>query len=176
MNQKSVFIAGLIGLVFGVLFSGTLGLSFFGSDSVNDDNNLSEVVPMNNESNEVDPNIEQFRIDYGLSESIYIPINGEDVFDMVNSEEDFIVFAGRKTCPYCQQFVPVLQEAAKSFGVDTIYYIDITDSVNDDYLDEAGFAYPNSTFIYIDGVILDNVVGYVPLEDIEGVLSNYFSN
>jgi predicted bacteriocin transport accessory protein len=191
MSQKTVLLAGLIGLVFGFLFSGTLGISFFNEDPVIDnsnpiieDNDDNEMVVDNNDNDETmddeeetpDPRVEQFKIDYNLSDSIYIPIDGDDVSDLLNSGEDFIVFAGRKGCPYCQQFVPVLQAAAKSLGVSVIYYIDITDDVNDSYLDFAGFEYPNSTFIYVDGVLQENIVGYQTETNTVSVLTNYFSN
>lgn len=195
MGRKAVFLAGFIGLLFGFLFSGTLGISFFEEDQVNDDtNNIvdnsdddmmdetpndddTNIVPMDNDDDEeVDPAVEQFKLDYNLTESIYIPITGADVADLLNSGDDFIIFAGRKGCPYCQQFVPVLQTVAKSLGVEVIYYIDITDDANDSYLDNAGFTYPNSTFIYVDGVIQENIVGYQNETNTESVLSNYFGN
>lgn len=183
MSQKAILIAGLVGLTFGFLFSGTLGVKFFDDEK---SNNIVDNMPLNNDDNSddemmiddtvVDPAIEQFRLDYNLSESIYVPINGDDVYTMIANNEDFIVFAGRKGCPYCQQFVPVLQAVAQSLGVDTIYYIDITMSENDIYLDAAGFAYPNSTFIYIEGVIQDNIIGFQNLNNTEAVLDDYFGN
>ncbi len=166
MSQKTVFIAGFIGLFFGFLFAGTLGVSFFEEDS-------NYNVPLNT-NGDVDPEVEQFRLDYNLTETIYIPVSGAEVEEMISNNEDFIVFAGTKTCPYCKQFVPVLQRAAQSLGVDVIYYVDIALSENDDYLDDAGFAYPNSTFVYVNGMIEDSIVGTATENNTISFLSDYY--
>ena len=47
--------------------------------------------------------------------------------EISNKEDQFILYTGRETCPYCQVFVPKLYEAPRNIKND-IYYLDIEDS------------------------------------------------
>lgn len=50
-----------------------------------------------------------------------------DAQEISNKEDQFILYTGRETCPYCQVFVPKLYEASRNIKND-IYYLDIEDS------------------------------------------------
>ena len=169
MNQRAVFIAGFIGLLFGFLLTATLGFSFF-EDEPNTNNND------NNPTSELKKDEESFRVAYNLTDSIYIPISGDDVYDMITLEDTFIVYAGRDTCPYCQAYVPVLMDAAESLGIDTIYHIDTTDPLNTDYIADVGVPQTPTTFIYVDGVLVETIHGYETEQDTIGILDMYLTN
>ena len=169
MKQQTVLLAGFVGLLFGFLFAGTLGIDFFGSDPndmINDDNNETQTLKKDEES---------FRIAYNLTDSIYVPISGDDVYDMIENGDTFIVYAGRDTCPYCQQYVPVLMEAAENQGVTTIYHIDTTDPLNDEYVDDVDVRITPTTYIYKDGVLVETLVGYRTMADTERLIEESFS-
>lgn len=172
MKQKTVLIAGLIGLVFGVLFSGTLGLDFFGEDPVNENSDdTSQVLdPSGLKKDEA-----AFREAYNLDTSIYEPITGDMAYQMIENNESFILYAGRDTCPYCQQFVPVLMEAAENQNVKTIYHIDTTDKLNADFKEDKNINATPTTFIYEDGVLVATIIGYKNLQDTEAILVDNLS-
>lgn len=54
----------------------------------------------------------------------FISVDAEEIS---NKENQFILYTGRETCPYCQIFVPKLYEATENSNND-IYYLDIEDS------------------------------------------------
>lgn len=165
MKNKTVFISGFIGLLFGFLFAGTLGISFF------DDNNDSD-----NPNSELQSGLlkdeESFRLAYNLEESIYVPIYGDDVGEMIGNGDTFILYVGRDTCPYCQQLVPVLQEVAQSKNIDTIYHVDTLDPSNTAFLSRENITSTPITFIIKDGVVLTSVLGYRTSEDLNTILTD----
>lgn len=42
--------------------------------------------------------------------SDFTKLNIEEVYSKFNSEEEFTLYIGRKTCPHCREFSPVLKE------------------------------------------------------------------
>ncbi len=175
MKQKTVFIAGLIGLLFGVLFSGTLGLNFFPEDeptNIVDDQ-------MNNVDDEQESMLKKdeaaFKLAYDLTDSIYKPITGDTAYNKIMDDETFILYAGRDTCPYCQQYVPVLQEAAENKNITMIYHIDTTDTLNTTFVSNENVAATPTTFIYKDGLLVATIIGYKTLADTEMIIDNALS-
>lgn len=164
MNQKTVFLAGFIGLLFGFLFSGTLGIDFFSEE---EPNNIDD----KQEAGELKKDEEDFRLAYDLTESIYVPITGDEAYDKQTDGDTFILYAGRDTCPYCQQFVPVLQEAAQNLEIDMIYHVDTIDDLNEEFVNNERVFTTPTTFIFKDGVLVDTIVGYMTLEDTEMLLT-----
>jgi predicted bacteriocin transport accessory protein len=160
MKQKTVLIAGLIGLVFGFLFAGTLGIDFFGNKEYSGDNgNLKKDAAA-------------FATAYGLTNSVFEPITGDEVYDMIEAGETFVVYAGRDTCPYCQQYVPVLQDAAENLDLDVVYHVDTLDTLNKDFVDDENVNVTPTTYIYKDGVLVATIVGYKNLTDTQTTLDN----
>ncbi|CYV07448.1 Thiol-disulfide isomerase and thioredoxin [Streptococcus suis] len=53
----------------------------------------------------------------------YQAISIDEVEQKVQDEEEFILYIGRETCPYCRDFVPKLTEAVEQSHA-TIYYLD----------------------------------------------------
>lgn len=165
--NKTVFLAGIIGLFFGFMFSATLGVSFFDEDTTSPTTNPT---PTNTETLRKDS--EAFKTAYNLTESIYMPITGEQAYQMIEDNETFILYAGRETCPYCQQFVPVLMEAAQNQDIEVIYYIDTTDPLNKDFVDDFNINVTPTTFVYKNGMLQTTEYGYKTLTDTESFLSN----
>ena len=50
-----------------------------------------------------------------------------DILDIIDGG-DGVVFLGFPECPWCQQLVPIMQEAAQSEKIDKIFYLDIKES------------------------------------------------
>jgi predicted bacteriocin transport accessory protein len=166
MKNKTVLAALLVGLLFGFLFSGTLGIDFFGS---NDDMNDNEV------RDDLKKDEEGFRLAYNLTDSIYVPIYGDDVYDKMEDSESFVVYVGRDTCPYCQQFVPNLMEAAENLDMEMIYHVDSVDDENEMFITDGGYNYTPTTLIVKDGVIVEVVIGYKTTSEIQQLLEDSLS-
>lgn len=163
MKQKTVLIAGLIGLLFGFLFAGTLGISFFGSED--SDSNVETRTALKKDA-------EAFRIAYNLDESIYLPIYGDDVAEKLENKETFILYIGRDTCPYCQQHVPNLMEAALNNDFTVIYHIDTIDSSNSSFLNAENITSTPTTYFVKDGVIVNEMVGFRTTTAIEDIITD----
>ena len=64
--------------------------------------------------------------------SIKIPKNNkivykteDDIVNMINNKETFVVYFGFAKCPWCRSVVPTLLEVVKDRNIDKIYYVDI---------------------------------------------------
>lgn len=169
MKQKTVFIAGIIGLAFGFLFAGTLGISFFGSDDSDNNNNDSE------SRTALVKDAEAFRVAYNLDESIYMPIYGDDVAEKLENKETFILYIGRDTCPYCQQFVPNLMDAAVNQNITEIYHVDTIDSSNTAFLTKENISSTPTTYFIKDGVVVQVVIGFKTTEATEQIIIDTLS-
>lgn len=169
MKQKTVVLAGIIGLIFGFLFSATLGVDFFGSNdnNINDNDNGTETALKKDE--------EGFKSAYNLSTSIYKPITGDMAYDKIDADETFILYIGRDTCPYCQQFVPKLQDAAVNEMIDMIYHVDSVDKLNKDFVSMEGINTTPTTYIIKDGEIVQTIIGFRTTAEMETILQNHFS-
>lgn len=55
--------------------------------------------------------------------NVFEKINAKDAIDLVKNRTG-IIYLGYKDCPWCQNLVPVLNDAAKENNVNTVYYID----------------------------------------------------
>lgn len=61
--------------------------------------------------------------DYVKAVKSYQAISIDEVEQKTQNEEEFILYIGRETCPYCRDFVPKLTEAVEQSHT-TIYYLD----------------------------------------------------
>lgn len=168
MKQKTVIIAAVIGLVFGILFSGTLGLNFFGSDDNSGPDDNTDQTENTEPSLKKDE--EGFRVAYNLTESIFIPIEGDTVADKLANGDSFILYMGRHTCPYCQQYVPNLQQAALNQGLTMIYHVDTIDELNEDYITAEGVNVTPTTYIVKDGVVVEVIIGFKTTAETEQLI------
>lgn len=107
-------------------------------------------------------------IQFGSSNSDYglYYVGNAEIEEILNdmSGEGFFVYIGTPTCPFCQQFEPVLQETLEYLGKELRYFhIDL--ARDDD--EEAMVRNLNSletdtvpTIVYIEnGVVLDSMIG-----------------
>lgn len=163
MTQKTVFIAGFIGLLFGILFSGTLGLDFFGTNE-----------PDNNNYNNGTTLEEQFEDKYNIENSIYVVLSGEEAYEKMENGDSFVLYIGRDTCPYCQQHVPNLMEAAQNHGLTELYHVNTIDSNNRDFVQTEGISVTPTTYFIVDGVVAETLYGFRTTEELETILLNHY--
>ena len=60
----------------------------------------------------------------------FIQIETNDVYELVNSKQPFILYTGRVTCEWCRKIVPILHEVQKEKQC-LIYYLDSEDTEAD---------------------------------------------
>lgn len=56
----------------------------------------------------------------------------DDIVEMIDNKETFVVYFGFSTCPWCRSVLESLIESAKINKVDTIYYVDVK-NIRDKY-------------------------------------------
>lgn len=107
-----------------------------------DDNNLSDALIFKNEYESLNgkvqesTNKEYMKVDISLKNPIqYVEYN--DVKKLITSGTGVIYF-GFPECPWCRNAVPVLLDAAKESGLDTIYYFNALSIRDKKHLDENG--------------------------------------
>jgi len=69
----------------------------------------------------------------------YLLMSDDNVFVYKNAKQTVeilengtgVVFMGFPTCPWCQAYVPLLDEVAKELGLKEIYYLDVYDDRSD---------------------------------------------
>ena len=51
----------------------------------------------------------------------------DDIIEMMDNKESFVVYFGFSKCPWCRSVLETLIEVAKDQNLDTIYYVDVYD-------------------------------------------------
>jgi len=51
--------------------------------------------------------------------------SAEEIVEMINNKETFVVYFGFKDCPWCRSMVTTLIEVAKDLNVSKVYYVDV---------------------------------------------------
>ena len=68
--------------------------------------------------------------DYEENVKDFKKVDIEELNAKIDKKEDFVVYLGRKTCPFCVKLVPDLNEIMKDLGQDT-YYLDVEETNKD---------------------------------------------
>lgn len=95
----------------------------------------------------------------------------------LKNKDDFILYLGFPTCPWCRNIIPVLFDSAKENNIDKVYYINVRElkSLEEDYkalrklidehleADEEGIKtlYVPEVFFFKDGKIIGHHLGSV---------------
>ena len=101
----------------------------------------------------------------------------EELDKHLKNKDDFILYLGFPTCPWCRNIIPVLFDSAKENDIDNVYYINVRElkSLEDDYnslrelIDEHLEAdaegnkvlYVPEVFFFKDGKIIGHHLGSV---------------
>ena len=94
----------------------------------------------------------------------FIYKSAEEINEMIENKETFVVYFGFAACPWCRSVIETLIETAKEKGLDTIYYVDVYNIRDQLKLDENG------------SVIVDKKgtdAYYKLLENLDNVLTDY---
>src|SRR5574344_1114661 len=52
-------------------------------------------------------------------------VSEDDIVNMVNNKETFIVYFGFATCPWCRTIAPYMIDIANKMNIDKIYYVNV---------------------------------------------------
>ena len=53
--------------------------------------------------------------------------NEDEIVEMINNKETFVVYFGFPNCPWCRSVLPNLLEAASDLKLDKLYYVNVLD-------------------------------------------------
>lgn len=119
MNTRSMkIIASIIGLMIVVL------LSFVFISSTLAQNSDCEIKTRQSSSTESQAiiEIERSTQQYDKMVSDFKVISGKDLMSDNGQKSNMFVYFGRRTCPHCREFVPMLHEVANKNNVIVYYY------------------------------------------------------
>ena len=112
-------------------------------------------------------------------ETVLIPIDDVTLKNMFNEENrSFLVYVGRPTCPFCNEYRPHLEEVVKEKQALTVYYFDTDDNRENPYFAEVITRLEIESvpfLIYVkDGEVID-MHGYEDGNTVESI-SNWIEN
>lgn len=70
------------------------------------------------------------RSDYKKQVGSFNKVKAQDIEQLIDSDENIILYIGRETCPACRDFVPILYDYSNNNGIN-IYYLDSTKTDKD---------------------------------------------
>lgn len=120
MEKKNIII--IIGIVILVIL---VGLYFmFGNDSMSDALKFKiEYESLNGTTREKDGKIIRSITISKNNPMIYS--SAEEIIELMNNKETFLVYFGFSDCPWCRSVVTTLIECANDLGLDKVYYVDV---------------------------------------------------
>ena len=62
----------------------------------------------------------------------------DDIVEMINNKETFIVYFGFAKCPWCRSILPNLLKVAKDLNINKIFYVDIFNIRDTQEINEEG--------------------------------------
>lgn len=101
-----------------------------------------------------------FGLAYGIESPAVEIVSGDEVNVMFFEDETFVLFVGRKTCPYCLETAPEIDAAIKASNVATFHYLDTEDENNFAFLEQQQIQGVPITAFVIDGEVVDVIPGY----------------
>lgn len=99
-----------------------------------------------------DEKMEYTEEDYQKAVANFKEVKIDEVLAKIEKKEDFVLYVGRQTCPYCVKLAPGLDAAKADLGVD-IYYLDSekTNETMDKFFDDYKLEYVPSLLNFSKG-------------------------
>lgn len=93
------------------------------------------------------------RSDYKKQVGSFIKVKAQDIEQLIESDENIILYIGRETCPACRDFVPILYDYSNNNDIN-VYYLDSTETDKDKELkkfrDDNNIMYVPSLMVCVD--------------------------
>lgn len=99
--------------------------------------------------------------DYEESVKEFKKTDIKELNNKIDKKDNFVVYLGRKTCPYCVMLIPDLKDIMNEIGQET-YYLDVENTSNemDDFFKKYKLEYVPSLLVFKEGngleVLLDH--------------------
>lgn len=68
----------------------------------------------------------------------FIYKSADDIIEMIDNNETFIVYFGFNSCPWCRSIISTLIEVTDNLDIDTIYYVDVREIRDTKEIDSDG--------------------------------------
>ena len=93
---------------------------------------------------------------YNLENPVLIQYkNFDDLLNVINADaEVYYIYMGKPDCPYCQRYLPIINEIMYSKEIPLLYYN--AESVKGTYYDEEGVLHANKEYGDLVNWIIDN--------------------
>ena len=167
--MKKSFIIGLLALSF--IFNGC-GCSQDKIVVENDNLDKQEEQIENNVDSEQNNNINE-----PITEDYFIEIGALDFQNKINSNDTYIFFVGRDTCPACRSFKPTAIEFSSKEKIN-IYYVNTTNFSDNDWniMNEiANISYIPTIIISKNNQIIYNEYGSKSYDDLKNIVEKYIN-
>lgn len=70
------------------------------------------------------------RSEYKKQVELFKKVKAQDIEQLIERDENFLLYIGRETCPACRDFVPILHDYSNNKDI-IVYYLDSTETDKD---------------------------------------------
>jgi len=93
---------------------------------------LGVYIFITRDNKDIESDAVRFKEEYKdvANDNIFVYKSAEDIINILEGGTGIIYF-GFSSCPWCQAYVPMLNDLAREKGIETIYYLDIKDIRNE---------------------------------------------
>ena len=84
----------------------------------------TEYESLNNTKSKSGKAIRNLKID---SKNPFIYKTEDDIIELIDKKDTFVVYFGFASCPWCRSVLPTLIDVAKEYSIENIYYVDVLD-------------------------------------------------
>ena len=129
MNKK---VLGIIILIIVVIIASIGGYYYFnGNNKPKEEETPTDAIKfkeeyesLNGKTNDNNKNYREVSIS-SVNPIIYK--SAEEVAQMIDDKETFVVYFGYNSCPWCRSVISTFIETAKELNIDKVYYVDVHD-------------------------------------------------
>ena len=94
----------------------------------------------------------------------------EEIVDLIENGESFIVYFGFSKCPWCRSMIETFIKTAKENNIDKIYYVDMSNALNKKFASDTGnSSATKADELKINGPTLIRFANNKIVEYVEGV-------
>ena len=119
-----------------------LGIILFSFVGCSSDKEVTDAIRFKEEyealNNEEGYNGKSTRVLEISEDNPFVYKSADDILEMMDSDETFVVYFGFASCPWCRSIIKPLMEVADDLGINKIYYVDVKEIRDIKSLDDEG--------------------------------------